>query len=32
MKGLRCYLDEEEPTLKNFAEVVRELLERDVST
>lgn len=30
MKGLRCYLDEEEPTLKNFAEVVRSLERRQV--
>ena len=28
MKWLRCYLDEKEPALKNFAQVVRSLEER----
>ena len=28
MKFLRTYLDEKEPTLKNFAKVVRELEQR----
>jgi hypothetical protein len=29
MKWLRCYLDAKEPTLKEFAEVVAELTERN---
>jgi len=30
MKWLRRYLDEKEPTLKNFAKVVRELEQREL--